>query len=391
MEPEYNKLHAWKNPQTLDWFRWLLSLTALILIIMIFISTRRQNLPGNRKSFQTSPTSQGQAVSRESKKVRFTSRIFEPTKVNSIIPLGELNGGYIESQTINGITINIKTDAQRNAEPIEVYAPVDMTLEDYSYFADGTNAPQWHLGFRISESVKLSFDHISEATEIIKSVTPPTVNSAYVSPTRRLAFRAGDLVAKTSGTNEAHNWNIYLRDESKTNTFVNQERYDKLKDRYSFVNAACPFDYYEENIRQEFLALMGHYKAGESKNCGSNSRDVKGSIAGMWHLTQDGVQEAYDGQYASPFSIYKTSANELILYEINRKRYIIGEKNQTYKDPALVTDSHCYNLTQYGHEVSTNGYAYFKVLSDTKMQLSYKSTGACPATFPENSTMIYYR
>lgn len=324
----------------------------------------------------------------------FTSRLFDPTKVSHILPLGELNGGYIETQTINGVVINVKKDINGKAVPVEIYAPTDMTLEDYSYFPD-PRAPerpvQWHLGFRISKEMKLSFDHITWVPDAIKNVTPPTQNSSYVSPQKKLSFKAGDLIAKSSGTNKANNWNIYLRDNKKVNNFVNQERYEKTKEIYGYVNASCPFDYYEELIRQEFLALMGYYSAGQSKTCGSNSRDVSGTISGLWHLNKEGIQEEYRGQYATPFSIYKTSADEIIIYEINKQRYIIGSNNKTYKDPATVTDSHCYNLTEYGDDRSAMGYAYFNIISGAEMQMNYSATGSCPTSFPEVGAITYYR
>lgn len=370
-----------------QWFKWvLLSIVALALIFfgLVFMRNKGQQ---NGTGFETNK------ATNEARPV-FTKKMFDPAKVESIMPMGELNGGYVETQTINGVVINVKRDSNGVADPIEIYAPADMTFEDYSYFPD-PRAPdrptQWHLGFRISRDMKLSFDHISWVPDNIKEVTPPTKNSGYVPPTKKLTFKAGDLIAKSSGTREANNWNIYLRDNKKSNTFVNQARYEKVRENYSYVNAVCPFDYHEETIKQEFLALMGYYEAGQSKTCGSNSQDVKGSISGMWHLNKEGMLEDYEGQYATPFSIYKTSANEVIIYEIDRKRFILGATNETYKDPATITDSHCYNLTEYGNDRTTKGYAYFRVDSDTEMSVVYSATGSCPAEFPANDAKKYYR
>lgn len=320
----------------------------------------------------------------------FTAKIFDPALVSHITPLGELNGGYEETQTINGVMINIKTDAQRNAPEIGVYAPTDMVLEDYSYFTGGPHTPNWHLGFRISKDIKLSFDHITWVPDEMKAATPPTPTSGYVPPLKKLSFKAGELIAKTSGTDQAHNWNIYLRDNRQTNTFANQKRFEKIQDRYDFINAACPFNYYEDSVKQEFMALMGATKAGQSKTCGTNSRDVKGSISGLWHLAKEGIGADYQGMYATPFSIYKDSSGRIIIYEINRQRFILDKTNPSYKDPAAVTGTHCYALTEYEGR-QPKGYAYFKVMSDMEMKMKYDPAGACPSEFPENGSAVYYR
>lgn len=326
------------------------------------------------------------------KEVKFTQKMFDPEKVTHILPLGELNGGYEETQTVNGIMINLKKDAKGNAEPIEIYAPTDMMLENYAYAVDPRgNTAQYYLSFKISDEVRLNFDHIAWVTDEIRAVTPPTPNSGRVPALKRILVKGGDLIAKTSGTNEAHNWNIYLRDSGKKNAFVNQARYEAVREMYDYVNAACPFDYYDTKTKNQYLALMGYREAGESKNCGSNSRDVKGAISGLWHLNKEGIREEYKGEYATPFSIYKASSGEIVLYEINRRRYILNNKNKTYKDPAEVTGSHCYNLTEWPDDKITKGYAYFKVISNMEMMMSYNFSGTCPTSFPAHNAITYYR
>jgi hypothetical protein len=367
----------------------IIIIAAVLITVGFFLS--RIFLEKERGISQVFENQSEQTVGKTSaEKINFTAKIFDPALISHIIPLGELNGGYEEAQTINGVTINIKTDAKRNASEIDVYAPTDMTLEDYSYFTGGQYTPNWHLGFRISKDLKLSFDHITWVPDEIRKATPPTPTSGYVPPTKKLSFKAGDLVAKTSGTDQAHNWNIYLRDNSRTNIFANQARFERMKNRYDYLNAVCPFDYYDDAVKRQFIALMGWTKAGQSKTCGTNSRDVKGSISGMWHLAKDGVQAEYQGAYATPFSIYKTASDEIIVYEIDRKRFILDKTNPSYKDPAAVTGSHCYALTEYGN-TPANGYAYFKILSDMEMKMAYSPTGACPEEFPEKNGTTYYR
>ncbi|MFA6974117.1 MAG: hypothetical protein WC238_05270 [Parcubacteria group bacterium] len=370
---------------------------AIILVVLIVLAlagfslhllankdVRRENFSSSADLFERV------AEKTSDEKTIFTAKIFDPALVSHITPLGELNGGYEESQTINGVMINLKTDANRNASEIPVYAPTDMTLEDYSYFTGGEHTPNWHLGFRISKDVKLSFDHITWVPEELKKATPPTPTSAYVPPSQKISYKAGELIAKTSGTDQAHNWNIYLRDNRHQNTFVNQARFEKIKDGYDFVNAVCPFNYYADSVKQEFLSLMGATKAGQAKTCGTNSRDVRGSLSGIWQLTQEGVGADYQGAYATPFSIYKDSADQIVVFEINRQRFILDQTNPTYKDPAAVTGAHCYALTEYGGQPA-KGYAYFQIVSDMEMQLQYAPSGTCPSQFPAEGSVTYYR
>ncbi len=364
----------------------IITLGGLLIIIVALAAVLLLLKP---KSTKTEISKVTKVNDSQGENFKFTHEIFDPNKVSFIIPLGELNGGYEETQTINGVTINIKMDGMGNAPEIDVFAPADMVLEDYSYFTGGKETPNWHLGFRVSKDIKLSFDHITFVPAEIKAATPPTPTSGYVPPTKTLSFKAGDLIAKTSGTDKAHNWNIYLRDNRKKNIFVNQERYEKVQDRYDYVNAACPFDYYEVAEKQLVVALMGFSKAGQATTCGTNSKDVKGSISGLWHLGKDGVGADYQGQYATPFSVYKTSSDEIVIYEVNHQRYILASNNPTYKDPVAVTDAHCYSLTEYG-ESKMQGYAYFKIVSDLEMRMSFSKTGSCPTTFPTSST-TYYR
>src|SRR3989344_7325539 len=54
--------------------------------------------------------------------VIFTNQIFDPKLVSHITPLGELNGGYEEAQTIAGVMINLKTEAVDGGKEIEVHA-----------------------------------------------------------------------------------------------------------------------------------------------------------------------------------------------------------------------------------------------------------------------------
>ena len=37
------------------------------------------------------------------------------------------------------------------------------------------------------------------------------------------------------------------------------------------------------------------------------------------------------------------------------------------------------------------GYAYFKVIDDYSMRVSFSSSGSCPSSFPDGNPRVYYR
>jgi hypothetical protein len=324
----------------------------------------------------------------------FTKNIFDPSKIEYITPLGELNGGYIESSTIAGVMIDILPSAVANGAEIKIFAPVDMKLESYGHYVMDTEPANWTLDFRINSDVTLRVDHLTDVSKRIKDevgTTPKKNDSSSDYLKTPIAFKAGELIAKTSGTTQANNWNIYLYDKNQVNNFVNQKRYEENYMGQRLIEAACPFDYYkDESQKSPFYALMGATAAGQSKDCGNTSKDVKGSLSGMWHLNKTGFEEKYEGSYANPFSIYKRSGGDVIIYEIGGERRIITSKNSTYKDPAKITSSYCYQLTDSWSQ-KESGFAYFNIDSDNQMSVAFEKTGSCPASFPKTGTKKYYR
>lgn len=337
-----------------------------------------------------SPTIKGTPEDVVQTTVQFTHDIFDASKAKFIVPLGELNGGYNEAQPINGICIFNKT-----AEPLDVYAPIDMKVKHYSHMpAQGNETANYQITFTINDDMEMTFHHLTSVSDELAAAMPATPSSGGVPPAKKISVKAGQLISRTTGT-RGHNWNIYLTDKKQTNKFVNQDRYEKTRDNYAFVTAICPFDPYEDAKKASYLALMGATGPGQSKTCGNPSKDVKGSISGLWHLAKDAdirkmFMGEYEGNYPTPFSVYLDSAGQIVIYELNRQRYLLGPENPTYKDPATITTEQCYSLSQYPGE-RRNGYAYFKIISDMEMKVAYSGVGTCPAVFPEATAKTYYR
>lgn len=323
----------------------------------------------------------------------FSHQVFDPAKVSHITPLGELNGGYEEAQAIAGVMVNTKRDIISDANMLNVFAPTDMTLESYAYYDVPPDGKDWALIFRVNKDVIMRFDHITQPTEkiVAATTTTPQPTSGEVSPKKKVRVAAGEKIAQTRGTSLAKNWNIYTYDRRHTNKFVNQKRYDTGHDRstgYKLIHSACVFSYYPEEIRATYLALMGATQAGQTNDCGNTSKDVAGTLSGMWHFDEKigEIRQEQDGPYASPLSIYRNSANEVIIDQLgdNIRFDLLGAT-----DPATVTASHCYPLVI--NERQPAGYAYFQIVSEIEMRLAYSSSGSCPTAFPATGAKTYYR
>lgn len=320
----------------------------------------------------------------------FTYPIVDPATISFITPLGELNGGYEEVQTLAGVMMNFKREAVAGNKEIEVRAPTDMTLESYSFhkvpFPPGGN---WTIIFRLSQDVMMRIDHISRASDAIQEVTTtiPKDGSAEDYPKKKLSIKAGDIIGYTYGTVPAHNWNIYVFDEKQKNSFINPSRYTVDHVGRRLTQAVCPFDFYSGDLKNTYLSLMGYSKAGQSNTCGTVSHDVKGAASGLWYLSSRGTPEERDGTYASPLSIIKNSAGEITIDQVMDRRVDLPTNNPTAKDPALIPDEHCYQIMEQGK----SGYVFVRIVKENEMSLAVASQGNCPSQFPLNNAKTYYR
>jgi len=159
------------------------------------------------------------------------------------------------------------------------------------------------------------------------------------------------------------------------------------------MNAACFFDYYQDQkIKDSFYALLGVSAAAQTKNCGTSTKDKKGTLSGLWHLKKDGIDfGSYDGDFADPFSVYMRADKSVIIYEMVKKTFVIYPTNPTYKNPEDITDSHCFLLTDNWNPSEYQGYAYFKVNSATHISVVYSPSGSCPDIFPSDQAKTYFR
>src|SRR3989344_6574304 len=205
-------------------FIFLIIIIALVGVGALFFFThdRQRNTADSTANKTTG------AKTQKSMELVFSHQIFDPAKISHITPLGELNGGYEEAQALGSVTIWIKPEAVANGSMVDVFAPTDMTLESYAYYKT-PDGKDWTLILRVTDDVRLKFDHITQAVDKIVAATTstPKDNSAEESPKQKVSFTAGEKIAQTRGTNLAKNWNIYMYEGAHKNQFVNQKRYEQ--------------------------------------------------------------------------------------------------------------------------------------------------------------------
>lgn len=396
MEP--TRLGENEVPKHKSFFRKWLWLGIIFLVILIGVIA--VNVLKPKESPQSgSPDTGSQTKSEAKKNVKrpvFTHQMIETDLVKFIMPLGELNGGYVELQPLNSVMIQLDQQKVKSGPGIEVFAPADMELINYAHTAtDDQPKGDWSLEFRINENYFLTIHHLNNADE---KITAKVGNTATKDDSRGieirppLKFKAGDLIGTTKGTSLANNWNIYLYDKTTENKFVNQDRYKNHYLGQRLLAAVCPFDYYEDQtIKNAYYALLGSSKPGQSKTCGNPSSDKAGTLSGLWHLQKTGIGSSYEGDYADPLSVYMRSDGNVIIYELGRQFYTIPSTAKTHKNPQEITTSHCFNLADDWGGSLKQGYAYFRIDSETEMSAAFSKTGACPDEFPEIGAKKYYR
>ena len=290
----------------------------------------------------------------------FTVSPADLSGITAIQPRGSANSGEIKPHTFFYVT-----SATAN---VAVSAPVDSTLDAIAYYTE-LGLSQWLLVFRASCEVTYKFDHLINVPAAIASAGPAVPGSTTVtsSPTRSVSVRAGDIVGSSRGNLEAGTPNAFdfgVYNTTVTNQFVNQARYvsSHMDTR---LHSDCPYDYYQDPLKSQFAAKFGTTAgpvAGAS--CGSASRDVSGTAAGMWFL-----DAGTDATYPATFGLAA---------DVNADARISGLAGGTIivaggVDPAAVTTAQCWS----------NGanYAYVSVVNAQQMNVSY-GAGVCPGAFP---------
>ncbi len=374
-----------------------MKITIILLIILILITgcvkqpIELQEIEQKETSLdemieQTKPSEEPQPI--QKKQITFTHHLFDLDKVDRIIPLGELEGGWHETEVNNMNLVHIKQPGGHGSDALkmQIYSPTNMQLTGYSYYSYGDHDPSWTLIFEIDQDKTLKLSALTDVSDKIKNKVGTEFTKGEINLRTPISFAGGEVIGY-SGEN-INNWDILYYDNKVENQFVNQQRYEQDYMGKRHTTATCIFDLFPQDMKQEYLELLGFSEPGQTTDCGKASRDVKATLSGAWFLTKTGFDRIEKGMYTSPLYIYSNSDDGTSLGYVNKKRYKIGKTNPTNKDPALVKDEHCYELLS-AWDGSVDGYAYFKIVSDTEMYLA-SGTTKCPSSFPSEYE-VYYR
>ncbi len=324
--------------------------------------------------------------------VVFTEYFINPEHVQKVGQIGVVHGSgkYIVERSY--ISIN----KEFWNEKIALYAPVDMVLRSGSRYNINNDKylDDYALKFDAGCGIEVMFGHMKEVVPAIDEQLPVAKQDSRDEMLKPVNFKAGELIGyyvQQEGEGAVAGFDFITRDAGFENTFINQERYQDRSSR-NLLHGVCPYDFYTGEKKEAYYNLFG--SAGgvlfEKKECGSSSRDVPGSISGMWFLEKEVKgypfeEEGYkDGDYGSTLPISGDEAQITIGNLGQSNAVVVYSNSSTFKLPEEVMDEHCYQF-------QGAGYAFFKVIDEISMDVYYSASGSCPAEFPSSGAKRYWK
>lgn len=324
----------------------------------------------------------------------FTEYLVEPKFVQKVGQVGVVHGSGLYIVERSYISIKSEFDGKK----IPIYSPVKMTLRTGSHYQNPAAAsmalPDYALWFDAGCGVEVNLAHLKEVVASIAAQLPEIKTDSRSSQLSPISFQAGELVGYfIHNEGDVAGFDFIVRDKKVVNEFINQERYSGYR-AGNLINGVCPYDYYESAKKQEYYNLLGGGGGTvfSVKDCGHSSRDVAGTISGMWFLDAqpgESIYETYDdGDYGSTLSIVGDEERITIGNLGPATALWVYSNNPTYILPEKVTSEHCYQID--GQNPSQDaGWVYIKLVSNTEAKVSYSPTGTCPGSFPATSKTYY--
>ena len=306
-----------------------------------------------------------------------TARFVHPPtdleNISAINPPGSPIGGVIKPHSY---IFNVDAPGRQSSR-VPVYAIADSVLTAVSYYSDNGANGEYLIFFDVTCEISFKFDHLTEIVPKIAAFTPeiPAVTS-QTTRTDPIEFKAGEIIGYSEGAGDQGPWDLGAYDMTFTNKFANQERYEQTRNSQS-LHAVCPYEYFEEPLRSQMLALLGTHgqQIIPGTECFTTERDVLGAAAGAWFDSPD-----YD--FAdSVFSAALLTGDFVGITGIGGDMRI-AKNEPTWLDPSELTDSHCYHRN--------NQWYYIEIQGDGTTMKAAGGSGNCPASLPETAK-TYYR
>jgi hypothetical protein len=188
-------------------------------------------------------------------------------------------------------------------------------------------------------------------------------------------------------------WDFIVRNDSVTNQFANQARYEP---RSNILHVVCPYDMFEPAKKAAYYALMGSVGGVRlpGADCGTVERDVVGTPSGQWFFDSSaatglgGLQK--EGFYGNPFPNIIAADSTIMFGHIGPSNDVRIERgNPTWKRIDLITTEWCYQV--HPTPTTPDGWLWLRMERADKMSAAYSPTGTCPASFPTSGFKSYYR
>ncbi|MBI1839114.1 MAG: hypothetical protein HYR95_02385 [Candidatus Colwellbacteria bacterium] len=169
----------------------------------------------------------------------FTNHITDTSKVSYVAPPPTMGSGP-----------SLKTHSYigTNGANVPVYAPAAMTLKAGSHSVGGP----YTFEFQISCEVTVRFGHVTNPVDTIKTLLPSEPQSG--SQTQELSpisFAAGELIAYTTGTAIASNWDFGVYNSAVSNRYASDPNWNNST---TYTTAVCPFDYFSPFLKSAYTA-----------------------------------------------------------------------------------------------------------------------------------------
>ena len=294
--------------------------------------------------------------------IMFTSEVVELSNIKHTAPPGSVFNGMLKRHGYFFVGSGIPS-TQWTGYPadIAVRAPVDSWLRQvqvYEQSVAGITALEYEVVLEASCEVWYKLGHIGPLSDRVVGVE---IGYNYID--EPIFFSAGEIVSYWSGINPGGNIDLGVFNTTVVNSFTNQERYiDGIHDQQ--LHEDCPFDYFEENLRNKYFALLSeenNFTKVNTDECRSSaSQDVSETISGEWFLSD---------QY-SPAASIGISLLGWVRFTTRDFELTIGPEEPTYMFPSDVRGSHCYN------SVSLNKYVRASLQNSANLLLEY-GDGSC--------------
>jgi hypothetical protein len=341
--------------------------------------------PSKTAAVETTSTLSSQSTEGESNcfhdpAPKFSHPFTDLSMIDFISPIG-----VVSHSVIHHSYVWIGRDIEGEIYEVPIYAPVDSWLVGASYYSqlmlgeDGqwVDVAQYFLSFQVTCEVSYKFAHVDRVVDELLPFVPaePAQTSRSIPLHPPIAIKAGELIGYTRGTITANNWDFGVYNRSRSNPFVNQERYEITRNLGVSLYADCPYDYFVGDVRDQIYDLL---PVGE---CGSASADRRGTIAGAWFASPSYSPES--GGSDLDIGVTFVPGGKFVIVRTRDAEIRIYPQDSTYLLPEEVSSEHCY-LQNHG----SPRFVYLKLVDEMELAVVF-GEGECPASIPENPESFY--